>query len=542
MPTIQEYNAGEVTLHPTDVGVESLQRAGRVIQEESNEAGRAIGGAIARVGDAAGKAWEDHVGRQEVLQQGAEGAALTQQLHQAYNNAAKDPNTLNDPNFANNWVQENAVPAWQKFAASAKTDMGREFANRIAMDGISHISNFAAVDTSTRAADQAVTSLNQQVQTWGNTVAKDPSTVGLAFSQMDATRDAFLKDHPNLTAEASQKIRDALEEQKNKVGESAFMAANLANPKQALADAQAGRFGNINIAGAEKMSFVQQRENQSDARSKAMMDEMQKRDASEAALGKVLGGLTPTPDGKSVTVPPDYRAGLMAALGRGQMQPSQVMEGLRFADAIDAVNQKQVVVRDNPNVTADLIQRVGDNDNPTTRDQVAMALRNQYITPSTAMDLAGKVDPSTAHDIGKLNDNPVVKTQFDAAFQQITGPAGLQLGQASSAARQKFDQFKVDTLRTLQDAMRNHQDVNQYLDPNSKNYLFSADRISQYTPSKQEVATGLVVTNSSAALAAKNQQDRTNNLRDILGKALQFGPKKAPAASGPEDPYENGYH
>ena len=63
----------------------------------------------------------------------------------------------------------------------------------------------------------------------------------------------------------------------------------------------------------------------------------------------------------------------------------------------------------------------------------------------------------------------------------------------NQAVRDKTDQFKIDTLKTLQDVMAGGGDPRPYLDPKSPQYLFSPERVKQYQPTKNEIANQVVV-------------------------------------------------
>ena len=116
-------------------------------------------------------------------------------------------------------------------------------------------------------------------------------------------------------------------------------------------------------------------------------------------------------------------------------------------------------------------------------------MEKQQITVTRGMELSARINRPATDAMKKISDNPIVKTQFDQAAAVIRG----NVDPGNQAVRDKTDQFKIDTLKTLQDVMAGGGDPRPYLDPKSPQYLFSPERVKQYQPTKNEIANQVVV-------------------------------------------------
>jgi hypothetical protein len=241
---IQQFNAGDLGLRPSEVGVEARAGTARRIGMFSNQqasaeellarstshlggetqqlgrqtaqlgsevgastaaAGRAIGSSIVAAGDVAVK----YLDNRQISEGAKSYAQLLQETTNDWNNRIKtadpnNPSTASDfmsalderlANFQNNgFYTENA----QKWAEGHVEALRQHFAEK------------TQSDMATMAGLAAKENARQTVNTLTATVHGDPTSVDFALAALKSSTDGIIKSNPNLTGTAAASVRTEL--------------------------------------------------------------------------------------------------------------------------------------------------------------------------------------------------------------------------------------------------------------------------------------------------------------------------------------------
>jgi ribosomal protein L9 len=233
MSKIQQFDAGNVGLRPTDTGVDAVaktaqrvgmfynQRAsaeetlaretdrlgsltkqlggetselGSQVGREMTSTGQRIGGAIADAGAAAVKV-EDH----REISQG--NAAWTTMLQQATDNWNKISSTAdpNDPTVATKFMSSLNDQLANFTEQGFYTEEGQKFAEAHANALRQHMLDKTAGDMSNLAGQAIVVNQQKTINSLSNTVHSDPSSIDFALAALKSSTEGLLSSSPNIS-------------------------------------------------------------------------------------------------------------------------------------------------------------------------------------------------------------------------------------------------------------------------------------------------------------------------------------------------------
>jgi hypothetical protein len=233
VPKIDQFNAGNVGLRPTDTGVDAVaktaqrvgmfynQRAsaeetlaretdrlgsltkqlggetGELGSQEGREltnTGSRIGGAIADAGAAAVKV-ADH---QQISQGAASFATLLQSATDSWNNAVKNADP-NDPTIAPQFMAS-LNDQLSKFKENGfYTEEGQKWAEAHVDALRQHMVEKTSADMSTLAGQAIVVNQQKTINSLSNTVHSDPSSIDFALAALKSSTEGLLSSSPNIS-------------------------------------------------------------------------------------------------------------------------------------------------------------------------------------------------------------------------------------------------------------------------------------------------------------------------------------------------------
>lgn len=304
MPNIREYRS-EGGIAPTDRGVMAEVYAGRSIQQSYDEAGRAIGGTIERLGDQ----YVQHTERKEISKGSAALAELQDELVSGWKDAAAAAD-LNDDELPDKWRAEALEPALAKYAEGFTTEGGKRWAEQQVNSMRQHFYEKTAADQATRAGAALATNLDVLKTRGTNTVYNDPTslnaTLGLVDSSINGLMDASGSLTPGQNAAARSEIAREI---KTNIVKAAVVGMIDANPGAAKAKIAAGNFaeylsadqlGQLDRYADQKLEQVKQQEKADQA-----MAKQEAKDKAERFENSITGMIKYDDKGRPV-VPSNY--------------------------------------------------------------------------------------------------------------------------------------------------------------------------------------------------------------------------------------------
>lgn len=519
-----------------------ISEYGRQEAGDAAQSAHIIEQGAARLGSTAAEVG-NQVEKQQTLHEVSQGAAASSAL--LANGAADWDNTLKtaDPNNLGQARQDfldRQQKRYDQFSSGFSTGQGKLWGAEHVANLQTHFNEKTIADVSRAAGESLKINVAQTADNLAAAIHNDPSTLDAALTTMKSSIDAMVANAHGLSGEDAIGARSSLNEEAQRrlahLGVASTMDHNVAAGEAMLS----GKYGSLlrpeDVQELQNYGKAVTRAKQADADHATLNQMRAEQKASEAQANRFLSSMAPPgPDGRPgpMQVPDGARE---AVLRDQTMKPSEKMTVIGFMDREQTNMQKDETPRNDPQVSSDLIQRLGDAANPTTQEQIAKQVKEGNLTPQFGMELLAKSSSENSSAMAKLADNPIVKTEFDRASAQLTGATTMLTG-PNSAVKYQIDQFKADTLRTLQDAAMNKQDVSHFLDPKDPDYLFSPARIEQYRPTKEQIKLQLVAPKQTddgkptTGVPGKTAPAQRPDLGEIMSKALNFAPKAAPPAA-----------
>src|SRR5215472_15890528 len=214
MAIIRPFEAPELGLRPSEIGVESMAAVGRRVGAFANQiaqeterygerAGRQFGSAIRD----AGQVVTDTITHHQVSQGAVTFAELSITLTNDWNTIAgnADPN---DPSVAAKFRQTALEPALDKWKQGFATEAGQKWAEAHVEHLRSHMFEKTDADMASLAKQAASNNLHQTLNQLSNTVYNDPSSLKFALDTLGSSATGIVDSSPNLkgTVRASVKM------------------------------------------------------------------------------------------------------------------------------------------------------------------------------------------------------------------------------------------------------------------------------------------------------------------------------------------------
>lgn len=211
-PNITEFNAPDLTLRPSETGVEATARAGLRLGAYGNQ----VAGALERSGQdigrgiaGAGTAAYQYMEHRETSAGAANFAQMMVNLEQDWNNTAKNADP-NDPSIAAKWRAETLEPALEKFHSSFLTTGAQDWAETRIDAFRQHLFTKTAADMSSLAADAAHVNVERTANGLTTAVYNDPSSLSFARDTLAHSLDGIVASSPNMSATDAAKVKTEL--------------------------------------------------------------------------------------------------------------------------------------------------------------------------------------------------------------------------------------------------------------------------------------------------------------------------------------------
>lgn len=492
MPNIPTFDlpSGQSKLQPQESGAQATMRAARITQETAKSEGDAVAQgwrAIGHTVSTAGKIADDYVTQRDIA------SAAEQHTLLAANAATALPTILaNSPDpvqAVKDYYEKTYAPAVDKINEGMNTKRSRMWAAEHSQSGSQQFMRSGIAEAMSVQGAKAIQSFQTSVDNLGAAARANPHEVEGYIKQADSLMDGMKG-----SLSAQQQV--TLEGHRSKVRQQLMISAGHAladkNPAQFKKDLEAG-WGKDHLDPHQRELMTH------------YADYTAKRQ-NRIAKGNSLSTISDWVDGKIDKQTGQDHEVTPEDIGRIQndpnVHPDDKKSVTQFGVAMNRVQtwmqEHKVKGRGVPPGDAgrelDLRQRLGDPDHPTTLDDITDAL-NDYaknpkegINPAKALQIAKRIKPGKMMDLNHLNNDPILKGELDRAGAMIRGKTDA----GNQAVKDKHDTFKLDTLRELQGALDRKENVKEYLDPKNPKYLFTPERIKQYTPTKEEIADQIV--------------------------------------------------
>ena len=484
MPNIREFDlpSNASVLRPEEQGPEAAARQARISQEIGQARGAVISQGFHAIGRAAGEGYQkydDHQTQQDILS----GVQAHTQL--AAKTAEELPQVLaksDDPVQAmKDYYNETYLPGTQKINDSMSTDRSKMWAAEHTAQQSGAFFQHGMAEAMNIQGAKSIAKFQSAQDNLSVAAHANPQGLDLYTQQADATLDAI---KGTLTVQQQTQLEEHRSNMHAQLALAAGHSLADANPKQFQKDLDGG--WGANYLNEEQRQNLRQYSNYAERQ-----QDMDQRRTSQEHVQDWVSNLYGD-DGRIKQITP-------AMIGQlhqdGAIRPQDQRSAVNLGVSLFKQQQREdegtleaKTMYTDPHVAADMISRIGDPTNPLTRDQIAHEVDQGHISVSLGLEFANKIAPKNLDVLAKLNNNPIVKSEFDRAASVIRGATDP----GDQAVRNKTDAFKMDTLRTLQDAVTNGQDPRPLLDPKSPTYLFSPEKLDQYKPSKAEIASQIV--------------------------------------------------
>lgn len=426
---IPEFDAGNLSLRPSETGVEAeagaarrvgtfynqqagaqemlaretdrlagiTEQVGRETEQLGSEkgaamasAGRAIGGGISDAGDAAVK-YLDH---QQISQGAASWSKLLQDTTTDWNNTVKNADP-NNPHVAQDFM-DSLEDRLSKFQENGfYTEGGQKWAEAHVDALRQHMTEKTMADMSSVAGDAVVVNHKQTVNSLSATVHDDPSSLDFALAGLKSSAEGMISSSPNLKGTDVARVRGEVQQSgAEAIVKSAaigYIEKNGTIPPWATDPKYAPYINGADLKTLEKQAQVQKRVEQSANR----QDMIQKKELADLAVhagaNKVMNdNVTIGPNGKPMIKPDFYRQALELARSNPDA-PSAASTARTMLDWGESQQSKDVKIVDDPATVTELSNRLFDPNQPLTTLDLMHAQTQGKLSDHTFQQLERNV-------------------------------------------------------------------------------------------------------------------------------------------------------
>lgn len=251
MPQIKEFDAGNVTIRPTEVGVDARaatarrigmfynQRAGAVDQlaaetnrlagqtqnlgretqqlgNETEREGGIVGQSIANIGrraasaiDVAGDVAVKALDHQQISHGAQSFAALTERATNAWNETVKNADP-NDPTVAKKFMDGLEARLEEFKGDGFFTENAQTWAENHTNALRTHFVEKTSADMATLAGHAAVVNQQQTVNSLSSTVRSDPASLDFSIGTLKSSTEGLIASSPNLSGTQAAQVRSEI--------------------------------------------------------------------------------------------------------------------------------------------------------------------------------------------------------------------------------------------------------------------------------------------------------------------------------------------
>jgi hypothetical protein len=535
--------AGDVP-QPTDLAANTAREAGMVQNRFAREGGESIGAGIGAVGGAIQlrvNDWQNHVDQQQIGHGAAVSTRLYANLMDSLNTsmANADPN---DQSVGQGFREKNLEPALENFQNQFQdgSERVREWALSTADGMRRELSMHISAQDSIRA--QAALEQNTQVEMGylAKTVNEVPSGLPYAIQKLQLDASTFIDAHSdNLGAGGVAKANASVSRMTGLLTVSALQGMIDKNPQAAQdwyndpknESAIAAMTPEHRLALQERLKSAFKAE-AADSRQDDRQRRQDIKDVSSDKAEEYRTGMYDPASGRIRPVQPKLNMQIMKDSTLTAADKTQLIHWNQTQYTAQIAEDKQAAAgnatKDDSNLLLEYKNRIGDVDNPLTRQEVIDAVGAERMTVKTGHDMMWRIGQTDAQWNG-------VQRQFNAQFATIkhaalTSPQGMidPLGTA-----QRLNQVELDAQYKLRQAISSHQPTADMFNPKSTNYILSPAATAPIfaTPPKatvgaqaDQIREGVVVNGFRFP-----DQEKADAYRKAIGAAPVAGGAASPA-------------
>ncbi len=415
----------DTELRPSETGIDALQQAARRTGAFYEQAGQDMSQIGARGGSAIAAATETgikSIQAHETATGAKNYADMLANLTASWNDTAKkaDPN---DAGAAARWRANVMEPALQQFAEKGFiTEGGQQFAESHVAALRDHLVEKTTADMSTLAGVAATTNFAQTTNKLAASVHLDPSSLDFALKTADSSLGAIVDSSPTLSATDAARVKsEALLRAREGIVKSAVIGMIEKNPDTDLS-AINEKYGQY-LKPGEMEVFERQAKAQAKANlyydKQAALLQKQQADLSvhKQSTDLLANSVTVDPSNPNhVMVAPDFMKKALDIARNNPDAPSAAAAVRTMIDWGESQNRERATpVVDNPQVKADLLQRLTDPNKPLTKMDVLGAEAKGDLSSRTGTLYRQMVD-----ELGpSLLKDPLAHTALAAASERL---------------------------------------------------------------------------------------------------------------------------
>lgn len=523
MPNIVEFVQPQGTLQPSDTPISTAAHSAAQKNIFAREAGAAIGRGIGAIGaplqNMADRA-EDHLASQMIGHGAATSATLWANLTADINNTMgkADPN---DMSVGQGLKEKNIEPALQNFqkqfesAPKKAQDWALSTVDR--MRG--HFYKTIAADDMTRASVAVEQNIKNTYLGLSAAASNNPAGLPDVVEQLRLNANALIASHAIGPAERGR-LDAEVEKMNTRLAQAAFDNEAQANPSAALAKLDRGDYNKyadgVTQAQWRKYAQGQQKTQDMDAKRDRQEALIERREASTDRAEEIRQGMYDPLSGRILRVNPKLNQSI---INDPKLLPKDKSSLILWNETQykrqqqeDKANAVGVKPKDDPQALADARKRVGDPDNPLTRQELTDLMGAEKLTSKTAHDLSWRIGQADAgwNAVQRPFKQMFAKVERDA----MTSLYSVVKHMEPQQARERINDVETEAQRILRDAYARKEDMRPYLDPKSPQYVLGP------------ATTGALFGNPAAAL--KSEADK---IRGGTSGPATVGRVGGPAAS-----------
>ena len=484
MPNITDFDASNLQLRPTELGVEAYTQAGRRIGAFYNQVGETKGRTIERLGAEAGQDirligdtavnYLDH----QQINAGADKLSQffvnqTQDMEKTLANA-----DVHDPSVAQKWRDQVFEPAAQQFLDSGffTTEKSKQWANEKINTLRQHFFVQSEAEMSRIAKVAVDETLGNMATNYSNAAVANPASVDTSIALLSSKLDDVLKNNPNIKGSDAAEIKaNYLEKAKRQIIQSGALSAIMksGDPEAAAAAWASNPKYKDYINGTEalqlsKAATIQAKQNLLLQKEIENERTRQAENGMHQSLNDTFSKVTYGPDGKP-QFGPDFVKDLNDLPSKFPNAPNAWATKRELGNFLESEQQKaakEATAADKISDPATLAALKSEVDPQKLRGDLIAARRAGKLNNDTDFkDLW-----STANDLEK---QPVETPIFKSAVDAVKISMGADSTKVDAKSAERFSRFMSVFVPEYQREAASGKDMTNALDLHNPDSLIS---------------------------------------------------------------------
>jgi hypothetical protein len=464
MPRIEEYNAPDLGLRPSETGVEATAAAARRVNSAYNEKAelqKETGNRYAQDIHVGGEVANDFIAHQEISRGAASFSAIMAGKTKEWEAISQkaDPN---DPTVAASFMS-GLSSQLEQYRGGFLSDKGQAWADQHINQFQNHMMNKTTADMS-RAAGHAISiNAEQTANNLSNTAYADPSEVNVRhlLGMSDSIAGGVVGTSPTLTEKAGVKaaITQKSASQIVRAGVEGYISQHGELPDW-INKPEYSKYVNLaEMDRLRKQAVAQQKSDQLQAKQADLLQKQVNTEAAKAAgVKNMTDNVTFDESSGRVLIKPDF---FKQALDNAKM-PGASADDIRAQINWGEHQQspRAETVKTNPTIKSDLIERMTSGDNPTTETQILRSEADGQLSTRDGSVLRQLLKSTQAQPV----KDPILSATFTGT-KQVLG--------TDSIGQERYAGFLQDFLPRYQELKRTNNLPPNALDLNDPKSLIS---------------------------------------------------------------------